>query len=144
MSGNKYFQISTKAILKNDKGEVLVLLENGQSKGFYDFPGGRIQEGEEELKPSAVLAREVAEEAGPIEFELSEKPCAVGRHSYIGRNGEKVYLIWIFFEGKFLGGDVKISAEHDGYKWVDLETIELTKYFVRGSLDGMKNYLGRE
>ena len=38
---NDFYQVSLKAILKNEKGEVLVLggLDGGSFEGFYDLPG---------------------------------------------------------------------------------------------------------
>lgn len=141
---NRLFEVSLKAIIKNDKGEVLIMQDNGKFKGFYDFPGGRIQEGEENLELTSVLAREIVEETGDIKIKISKKPAAVGRHSIERTDGNKIFLIWIFFEAEFLGGEIIISDEHDGYKWVKLDEIELEKYFVLGSLDGIRNYLGKE
>ena len=39
-----WYQVSLKLILKNKKGEVLVLktLETGNFAGYHDLPGGRI------------------------------------------------------------------------------------------------------
>lgn len=140
---HRLYEISLKAIIKNPQGEALILLENGQTKGFYDFPGGRIEEGEEHLEFSDILSREIFEEVGDIKFTINKKPCALGRHTYLKDGVVTKHLIWIFFEAKYLEGDIKISQEHDDYKWVKLEEIDLEKYFTRGSLDGIKNYLGK-
>jgi 8-oxo-dGTP pyrophosphatase MutT (NUDIX family) len=143
MANNQLFEVSLKTIIKNKDGKILVLKERSNPI-TYDFPGGRIQKGEESLPLNEVLYREIIEEVGPIKFELSKKPAAVGRHSYTGDDGSTIHLIWIFFEAKFLDGKVVVSTEHTSFDWVDLNIIKLEEYFSRGSLDGMKNYLNRQ
>ena len=143
MAKHQLYEISLKSIMKNSQGETLLLAEEDKSEG-YDFPGGRIQEGEDDLDLSDILTREILEETGNIQFELAKKPCAIERHTFMHDNNVTKHLIWVFFEAKFLGGDIEISEEHAGYEWVKLEEIELEKYFARAALAGMKNYLGRE
>jgi len=46
----------------------------------------------------------------------------------------------VFFEAKYLVGEIKISDEHKEYKWVRLNKNNLEKYFIRGPLEGMQNY----
>ncbi len=57
--------VSQKVIIKNERGEVLVLRHPG---GAHDFPGGRLEWGEELF---ASLQRELAEE---LNFQLEEEP----------------------------------------------------------------------
>jgi 8-oxo-dGTP pyrophosphatase MutT (NUDIX family) len=138
---NMDFQVSLKIILKNKKGEVLLLkaVDGGSMAGYYDFPGGRIKKNEIEKSLREAIKREVSEEIGDkIKFTLSEAPAAVARH-YLPKRGR--YLFWIFFEAKYRGGAVKISDEHSGYLWVKLTKGNYRKYFVRGALEGAHNYL---
>jgi len=106
------FLVGQKAFINKD-GEVLVL--NDPVLGL-DFPGGKIQEGETNFTDS--LKREVLEETG-LRIEVGE-PFAQW-HLKLTRGqenaGETIYLVG--FKCKYLSGDVKISDEHDSYKWVN-------------------------
>jgi 8-oxo-dGTP diphosphatase len=116
MNLEKPYIISVYAILRNEKGEFLLLRrsENSHSNpGKWDLPGGKL--GQEETLGEAV-AREVWEEtgisivpgeiAGYVTFELPEK---------------KVIAI-VYNEG-YVIADVKLSYEHTEYAWISLENI---------------------
>lgn len=138
---NMDFQVSLKIILKNKKGEILLLKLSDSSSmvGYYEFPGGRIGkvEGSQPLKKT--ITREIAEELGDkIKYALSETPVAVAKH-YLPKKDR--YLFWIFFEAKYIGGAVKISDEHSDYLWVKLTKGNYKKYFISGPLEGAYNYL---
>ena len=49
----------------------------------------------------------------------------------------------IFFKARYLGGDITISEEHAGYKWLDLKTEPASRYFTGGFLEGIEGYLKR-
>jgi hypothetical protein len=49
----------------------------------------------------------------------------------------------VFFEAEYFGDEIKISDEHTDHKWLDLDKIELEKYFKSGILEGIKMYLGK-
>lgn len=143
---NQFFQVSLKLFLQNDQGEVLILKMPPQSSmaGFYDFPGGRIAESEAMDPFEEIIKREVEEELGAdCRWRLqSTKPVAVACHKYPSKKyGREIFLLWVFFEATYLGGEIRLSDEHAGYKWVRLGEIELEKYFVRGPLAAVKNYL---
>jgi ADP-ribose pyrophosphatase YjhB (NUDIX family) len=108
------YQVSLKAFIKNEKGEILALkaLETGTMAEYYDFPGGRIDTVEFGTPFTDILAREIAEECGEIEFELSPKPVALARHRIPAaktREGVEIHVLYVFFEAWTRGGDVTIS-----------------------------------
>lgn len=150
---NDFYQVSLKLILKNKSGEILILkaVGDGTYAGFYDFPGGRIRRDEFETSIVEVLKREVVEEIGAVDFEINQNPVAYGRHSIPAmaqprsiaaiNQGEDIHVLYLFFEGNFLDGNIVISKEHTDYKWVKLEDLELEKYFKSGILEGIKMYL---
>lgn len=145
---NDFYQVSLKAILKNEKGEVLMLggLDGGSFEGFYDLPGGRIDKNEFVVPLSEIMSREIKEEVGDIEFSLSEAPVAVGRHllkAHISYESEDTHVLYLFYEARYIGGEIKTSAEHNSFKWLNLEGVELEKYFKSGILEGMKMYLAK-
>ena len=141
-------QISLKLLLKNKRGEILALkaVPHGSYAGFYDLPGGRIDVDEFKTDLADIIAREVAEELGGVQFKLSSKVVAVGRHiipSSLTKNGKDVHVLYLFFEAKYLGGEIKTSAEHTGFAWLDLKKIKPAKYFTSGILEGVRMYLNK-
>lgn len=149
MSKIQNYQISLKVILKNKKGEILILQceDYGSYKGYWDFPGGRINVGEFEDAYEKIIAREIQEEVGNIEYKINCKPVAVGRHfvpAHLSRGEQKyvddICVMYIFFEGEYFGGDINISNEHLKYKWQDLPLCQLNKLFVSGLLEGVEMY----
>ena len=116
MNLEKTYIISIYAILRNEKGEFLLLRrsENSHSNpGKWDLPGGKLSQ-REPLEEAA--AREVWEEtgikivhgeiAGYVTFELSEKR-----------------VIAIVYDGGYVASDVKLSHEHTEYSWIPLGEI---------------------
>jgi 8-oxo-dGTP diphosphatase len=142
---NDFYQVSLKIILKNKKNEVLLLgsLPTGSFAGYYDLPGGRIDTDEFTTPFSGVIKREVNEEIGNVKFTLNPKPVGVGRHllpAAHSATGSEIHILYLFFEAKYLKGEIKISPEHTGFKWVDLSKEKLSKLFKSGTLEGMKMY----
>lgn len=126
MNLEKPYIISVYALIRNEKGEFLLLRRSEDSHtnpGKWDLPGGKMNP-DESLKEGVV--REVWEEtgisivpgdiAGEVNFELPEKK-----------------VIAIVFDGGYIVADVKLSYEHMGYTWISLENIiemeELPDYF---------------
>lgn len=126
MNLEKPYIISVYALIRNEKGEFLLLRRSENSHtnpGKWDLPGGKMNP-DESLKEGVV--REVWEEtgisivsgdiAGEVNFELPEKK-----------------VIAIVFDGGYIVADVKLSYEHMEYTWVSLEKIiemeELPDYF---------------
>lgn len=144
MSENKFFQISLKLILKNKSGEILILksLKSDPMHGYYDFPGGRITEEEYKKSFLLIIKREVTEELGPkVRYKIDMRPVSLGMHNPYPKNHKNHRsVLWVFFEADYLGGDIKLSSEHTGYKWITLKRKDLTKLFAKGALSGIKNY----
>jgi 8-oxo-dGTP diphosphatase len=126
MNLEKPYIISVYALLRNEKGEFLLLKRSENSRTNpekWDLPGGKVNL-KETLKEAVV--REVSEEtgisifpgeiAGEVSFELPKKR-----------------VIAIVFDGGYVVADVKLSYEHIEYSWLSLEEIlameELPAYF---------------
>ena len=152
MSKKDRYQVSLKLILHNERGEILALAEDkGSFAGFYDFPGGRVEVDEFDTPLAEIIRREAREELGDVDFELGEAPVAVGRHRIppdVNERGEEVpeiHVLYLFFIGRLLRGEINVSEEHGGYRWLPKEEIgkNSERYFASGNLEGLKTYLRR-
>ena len=110
-------RIATKALIVNSKGQILFLREaptykEGTNIGHYHLPGGRLNPGEAFTDG---LKREVDEESG-LKIDIG-KPIYVGEWSPV-INGIQNQIVAIFFICKPLSLKVRLSEEHDDFKWV--------------------------
>jgi 8-oxo-dGTP diphosphatase len=119
--------VSQKALVR--KGRQVLLL-NDPDLGL-DFPGGKLQDGEVDL--IAALRREVREETG-LEIEV-EAPFAVWLddcHRLALQTGKPVLVIG--YRCQYVAGEVGLSAEHDGWRWIDraslMEVDDGSSYFA--------------
>ncbi len=79
--------------------------------GLWETLSGRVEQGEE---PLAAVRREIEEECG-LKVEIDPRPV----ESYAGmRAGEP--MIVVLYRARYLGGDVRLSAEHDDFCWLSL------------------------
>lgn len=116
MNLEKPYIVSVYAILRNEKGEFLLLRrsENSHSNpGKWDLPGGKLCRGEP-LEEAAV--REVWEETG-----ISIVPGEIAGYSNFELPGKKV--IAVVYNGGYVIADVKLSHEHTEYVWSSLDSI---------------------
>ena len=116
MNLEKPYIVSVYAVLRNEKGEFLLLRrsENSHSNpGKWDLPGGKLGLGE--LLKDAVV-REVWEETG-----ISIVPGEIAGYATFELPEKKV--IAIVYDGGYLIADVKLSHEHLEYAWSSLERI---------------------
>lgn len=137
MVDDQLFYVGQKALIEKD-GSVLVL--NDPVFGL-DLPGGKIQEGE--LDFDEALKREVGEETG-LEIEVGsiffrgyfEFP----KDSLHRSAGKKIFVI--FYKAKYLGGKVRLSEEHDSFRWVDKESYRELKSSKRTevNIEALKEY----
>jgi 8-oxo-dGTP pyrophosphatase MutT (NUDIX family) len=117
----KLFQVGVKALITNDKDEILVL-DSGEwhlknQTQHWDVPGGRIQEGHTALE---TLRREVEEETGIKEvIDPQFFTAAVSNFKDIPVGEHKVGLLLMIYKVKIpKNSQIKLSHEHSGYEWV--------------------------
>ena len=111
MEQDETFYVAQKAFIRKGD-EVLVLSDPIEG---LDYPGGKVQIGEIDLKDS--LKREVLEETN-IKIEVG-RPFFVTSETF--KRGEyankRVFII--AYECDYISGDMKLSKEHDNFVWVD-------------------------
>ena len=140
------FQIGIKAIITNDKNEILLLksgpAEEEHSKvTFWDLPGGRIQEGHD---IEDTLRREIEEELG-VSGELVE---IEGIFSATISNFKKSHhhsntcLMLIAYKCRLDSKDFSLSDEHSEHRWVGVEEAKklLSTKFPKKFTDELDNF----
>lgn len=115
MKEDAIFFVGQKAFIRKGN-EVLVIFDPIEG---LDFPGGKIQEGEFDIEAS--LQREIKEESSlevvvknPFATWIKVMP-PQHRHA-----GKPVFLV--AYNCDYKSGEIKLSEEHTGFKWVDKDT----------------------
>jgi len=104
-------KLSTKAIIKNEDGEILILKD--AYSDYWDLPGGHVQD-EETIQDS--LDREVNEESG---LDILEAEEYMTTEMTLGKETKPVVFFIATAEG-----DVKLSKEHTDYEWISADEIK--------------------
>jgi len=126
MNDEQIFYVAQKAFIKKGN-DVLVL--NDPVEGL-DFPGGKIQVGENDIVES--LKREVREETG-LEIIVGKPFFTIieafsNTHKYAGK---KAYIVC--YKCEYVSGEVKLSHEHDNFTFVNKDNCKSvddgTSYF---------------
>lgn len=142
MVEDQLFYVALKAVIEKD-GQVLVLFDPDLD---LDLPGGKIQVGETDF--SATLKREIFEETG-LKVSI-QKPFATGyinfptdiNHRHAGKK-----FFSVFFKATYLEGVLKLSEEHDQYKWVNKNNYkEHSRKQVKSNniFNALKEYFGEK
>ncbi len=116
---NENFQVGVKGILRSDQ-KILLLHAPDQNGDYWDFPGGRIQQGE---NLEQALLREIAEEVPSLKNVKVNNIIHAARLEKLTADGTDKGLIIIFFEITAKFNEIILSHEHDGFRWVTNDDI---------------------
>lgn len=134
------FMISLKILLRNGKNECLIMESPDfalRFKSKYDLPGGRIKDNEVETSFHKLINREIREEVGvKIKYKLRQDPVSLMKYRF--KDGR--CILYILFEAKYLGGEIKLSEEHISYKWQKINNKNINKIFHPKLAKLLKNY----
>lgn len=125
------YAIAVKALVTRpsiNASEILVLrnaLDDPNRPGEADFPGGRLELGED---PYLGLKREFIEELGNEVADAIEIGLPLDVDHFERPDGQVVTMI--FFHCVLKGNpEIKISAEHSAYKWVNIMEAETSVHY---------------
>jgi len=107
--------VSQKAIIFNKESKFLVLLRGSTAPSNplkWDLPGGIVDYGED---PKQSIIREIKEETGLSVSDI--RPFDVEAHI----NSKGLHWFTIAYRATAKNDQVKISWEHDEYKWVNTD-----------------------
>ena len=102
-------------VLFRREGKALLFLLLNYGWGHWGFPKGNIEAGETE-KEAAI--REVEEETGFNSYRFIDK-FREGIDYFYRKQGEKVHKEVLYFLAKTEERTVRLSYEHQGYKWLE-------------------------
>lgn len=100
-------EVSAAVLFQHGKVYIQQRVEKGLMAGLWEFPGGKIEEGE---SPEECIVREIREELGP-EMEIEGKMTTI-RHSYT-----QFRVTLHVFKGRLLSGEITPTACQK-WKWV--------------------------
>ncbi len=115
MTENASTLLVNRAIIIDDKQVLLLQRSSNDSRnaGLWEFPGGKIDSGEE---MNSGLAREVLEETG-LEIEIASSIAHVETELIEGGKYNGRLYVALFYAVQRLTGDVVLSGEHDAAAW---------------------------
>lgn len=123
--------VSQKVIILNDKGKLLAIRRSDTAPIrplHWDLPGGDLDFGED---PIQGIIREIAEETGLA----VEHPEPFDVEAHVNPDGD--FWVTIAYQARCGIEDVKLSYEHDEFRWVapeeflQLKSAEKLQRFVK-------------
>jgi 8-oxo-dGTP diphosphatase len=112
MSNAEKFYVSQKAILVNDKGEILAIRRTESAPSWplhWDLPGGVLDYGEDMEKS---IVREIIEETG---LSVTNLKVISAISSFSDQND---FWATVCYVANPVTDKVKLSFEHDDFRWV--------------------------
>ncbi len=116
----------------------MLILKDHESK-TGDLPGGRISEDEFFGDWIESLQREITEELGKsIVIEIDREPIFVKDHRM---EADNFPCVLVAYSGIYIGGEIRLSNEHDFFKWVDIHEFDPKGFFSSTMLKAVEHYL---
>lgn len=131
------YNLGIKAIIQNSSEKILLLKH---IKGYWDFPGGRVQENEEAID---TLFREVKEETGITNLTNIKQDAMILTDVHMIQDNHSIDLIlWYFNCTLVTNQKIVLSDEHTEFQWVNKFLVrDLTKLDNKVSTHLFNNYI---
>lgn len=138
-NGKALYLVAVKVFLR-DGDKMLVVHDIWNN---WELPGGRIKPHEFRKPLEQTVERKVREELG-AEVQYSDLK-QTGTFFQVEREekGQTVHIFGIGFEAKYVGGGIKLMADHDEMRWVDVNTFEPLKLQNNDWMRGVQDYLDK-
>jgi 8-oxo-dGTP diphosphatase len=124
----KNCQVGVKGIVKVGDS-VLVLKKRNPALAYWDIPGGRIEDAE---TLEEALRRELSEELPQLtEYTIDD---VVSAYRLPFDPEGNVGLVFVFFLVRAQSRDIGVAPEHEGFEWVDeqsLPTLKESEYEIQ-------------
>lgn len=113
----KNFFVGVKGVIFDSENRILVIKRSGP-KGFWELPGGRIDD-DETIKET--LKRELKEELPNIKLIKIGSIINAHRTDFDLKDNLGLVLLFYVVEAEFKG-EITLSEEHADYKWVSIDS----------------------
>ena len=125
-----FYRVSVKALIKNDKNEILVVKE---SQDFWSLPGGGLDHGE--IAQDAIK-REIMEELGVSGVEVGE--IVYTKPIYLDRLD--VWVLWVVYEATLTVNVFEFGDGVTDAKFISVAELEgLDDIFEKAIVEVVKN-----
>lgn len=125
-----FYRVSVKALIKNDKNEILVVKE---SQDFWSLPGGGLDHG---AIAQDAIKREIMEELGVSGVEVGE--IVYTKPIYLDRLD--VWVLWVVYEASLTVTVFKFGDGVTDAKFISVAELEgLDDIFEKAIVDVVKN-----
>ncbi len=134
------YWIAFKILLKNGNK---ILFLRASDRGLFDLPGGRADNSEGKMPIKKIINREVKEELGDeIKYRLGSPIFQYRRYSI----KMKIYNLITVYKAEYISGSVKLSPEHNVYKWIDPRTYKFEKkdFYNKEEYETFKEYFKKQ
>ena len=109
-------QLAVSSAIFRDGKVLLVRRSRSPGKGFYSFPGGRVEFGE---SLHTALHREVDEETG-LRIEILD---LAGWREVLPAAGSGGHYLIMSFAARWTAREPVLNDEHDDFKWLDPDAL---------------------
>jgi len=117
-----------RCIIFNKNGDKILIIKRSEGERHesakWEFPGGKLDEGQD---LNNALEREVLEETGLFIIPTSRMAYIESQIIASGPYQGLPYVVIVGI-GKKVGGKIKLSEEHDDWKWVDPKNLPDLEY----------------
>ncbi len=131
----KPYGLAVKAVVLDAAGNTLLVRRSLGSRSFpgcWEWPGGKVDPGEDF---ATALVRETREETG-LDIEIT------GLAGAVEFTMRTVKVVLLCMETRVIGGDLRLSHEHDDFVWTSLSGIGNLR-LVEVARDFMLRYAGQ-
>jgi len=123
------------AFIANKKTQILLVKRNIEPKyGYWDAPGGFLEEGE---KPVKGVKREIKEELG-VAIKIGR---LIGIYMDWYLSGYNMSTLNIIYEAKIVAGNMKPMSDVGELKWFDKKKIPWSKLAFKWMKPALKDWL---